>query len=51
MRWLVLALALWFAPFSFANEDTEEEVAMRRPRPCPTCPGGKCPPKRPRPSR
>jgi len=52
MRWFVLALALWLAPFSLANEDTEEELeAVARQRPRPTCPGGKCPPIRPRPSR
>jgi hypothetical protein len=49
MRLLVLLMALWFAPVSFANEDTEEGWQAR---PCPSCPGGKCPKKpRPRPTR
>lgn len=48
MRWIVLLLALWFAPVSFGNEDTEESdraVQMERGG---KCPGGKCPPKRPK---
>lgn len=53
MRFLVLLLALWFSPVSFANEHTEEEpsvAAVDRG----TCPGGICRPRprpRPRPSR
>ena len=50
MRWIVLLLALWCCPVSFVNDDTEElptvNVTERGP-----CPGGKCPPKRPRPTR
>ena len=49
MRWIVLLMVLWFAPVSFGEDDTEE--AGWSARPCPTCPGGKCPPKRPRPTR
>lgn len=51
MRWIVLLLALWCCPVSFANDDTEEldgpavSVVERG------CAGGKCPPKRPRPTR
>ena len=50
MRWLIVLMALWFAPVSFANDDTEElpaVAAMERGG----CPGGKCPPKRPKPKR
>ena len=50
MRWIVLLLCLWCCPVSFGNDDTEEPGV--RARPCPTCPGGKCPKKpRPRPTR
>lgn len=48
MRWLVLLMALWFAPVSFANDDTEELPSVSAAE---RCPGGVCPtrPKRPRP--
>lgn len=48
MRWLIAVLVLMCAPVSFMDDDTEEmcvsNVVERG-----TCPGGKCPPKRPRP--
>lgn len=44
-------LVLWFAPVSFQNEDGDTSVQCERGGTCPTCPGGKCPPKRPRPKR
>ena len=51
MRWIVLLLALWCAPASFGNDDTEEPGWRARPRACSTCPGGKCKVRRPRPTR
>jgi hypothetical protein len=48
MRVLLAALVLWFAPVSFQNEDGDTSVHAERGG---TCPGGKCPPKRPRPKR
>lgn len=49
MRWLLMIVVLMCAPVSFMDDDTEElsiSVIERG-----TCPGGKCPPKRPRPSK
>ena len=52
MRWIVLLLALWFAPVSFGNDNTEEPgTAVQVTERGGKCPGGKCPPKRPRPVR
>lgn len=50
MRLLVMLMALWFAPVSFANDDTEELPGWSaRPRACASCQGGKCKVSRPRP--
>jgi hypothetical protein len=49
MRWLLCLMVLWFCPVSFQNEGAADDGWQARP--CPTCPGGKCPPKRPRPKR
>lgn len=46
MRWILAALVLWFAPVSFQSEGADE-VSVQTERG--GCPGGKCPPKRPRP--
>lgn len=48
MRWIVALMTLWFAPVSFEDHCTETTVQCERGG---TCPGGKCPPKRPRPKR
>jgi hypothetical protein len=48
MRWIAVLLALWLAPVSFLNDDTEEPTAVKAVERG-GCPGGKCPPKRPRP--
>jgi hypothetical protein len=50
MRWLLMVIVLMVAPMSFMDDDTEEpciSAVVQRG----TCPGGKCPPKRPRPTR
>ena len=52
MRWIVLLVALWCCPVSFANDDTEEPAVSAVERG--GCPGGTCPKRprpRPRPSR
>ena len=50
MRWIVLLMALWFAPVSFGNDNTEEEPGWcARPRVVAGCPNGKCKVSRPRP--
>ena len=51
MRWFVLMMALWFAPVSFGNDSTEEDLPgwSARPRACAKCQGGKCKVYRPRP--
>lgn len=52
MRWIVLLLALWVAPVSFGNDNTEEPGWCARPRVVRGgCPGGKCKVTRPRPTR
>lgn len=51
MRWIVLLMALWFAPVSFGNDDTEEPGWRSRPKVVIGCPNGKCKVARPRPSR
>jgi hypothetical protein len=50
MRWILAVLVLMCAPVSFMDDDTEGYVCksvVERGK----CPGGKCPPIRPRPKR
>lgn len=48
MRLILTILALWLAPLGLGNDADADDGGLRAR---PTCPGGKCPPKRPRPSR
>lgn len=51
MRWIAVLLALWFAPVSFQNDDTEETASISFAERG-GCPGGTCPTRpRPRPKR
>jgi hypothetical protein len=51
MRYVLALMVLWFAPVSFMDDDTEGFMSKSVVERGGKCPGGKCPPKRPRPAR